>query len=223
MAQNETSLYNLALSSAGTRSRISSPGEQSREAEICRLWYEPVRRQILRAAPWASAKAMSRLALKAEQTETDWIDGSPNPKFRYAYALPSKYLQARYLFDYARFDIGLLSSNETALMTSSENVVLYYTFDQTEIATWDADLYLAIALALAAYICLPLNGKTSQARSAQQQANGMIYSAREAAANESYEPVDMAPEWIAGRGSAYGSPGVRYIYPSGPLIAVPNV
>ena len=108
-------------------------------------------------------------------------------------------------------------------MTSAEAATLYYTLDQTQIALWDPDLYLAIAHALAAYICLPLNGKTTQARAAQQQANSLIYSAREAAANESFEPVDMAPEWIAGRGSIYASPGVRYIYPSGPLIAVPNV
>ncbi|TXH15902.1 MAG: hypothetical protein E6R03_06415 [Hyphomicrobiaceae bacterium] len=222
MAQNETSLYNLALSSAGTRARVSQPNEQSREAEICRLWYEPVRRQILRAASWSSAKAISRLALKTEQIET-WEPGSPNPQFRYAYGLPAKYLQARFLFDYARFDISLLFTSESALMTNSERALLYYTFDQTDISMWDPDLYLAVAHALAAYICLPLNGKTSQARAAQQQANSLIYSAREATANESYEPVDMPPDWIVARGSAYNSPGARYVYPTGPLISVPNV
>lgn len=223
MAQDETSLYNLALSSAGTRSRVNNPSEQSREAEICRLWYEPVRRQVLRAASWSSAKSFARLALRVERTEEVWITGAPNPEFRFAYALPDRYLQARYLYDYSRFDISLLSADESAVMTNGEQALLYYTFDQTKIATWDPDLYLAVAHALAAYICLPLNGKTSQARNAQQQANSLIYAAREAAANESFLPLESPPDWIAARSSAYNTTGARFVYPSGPMISVPNV
>lgn len=223
MAQDQTSLFNLALSAAGSRSSISLPSEQSREAEICRQWYEPVRRQVLRSAPWSSVKAFARLAELKERTTEEWVEGDPNPAFSRAFALPELYLHARYLSNYARFELSLLEPDVKALMTSDTTPILYYTLDQTQISLWESDLYLAMAQALGAFICLPLNGKSATAQRAQQQANALIYAAREAAANESFEPVDMAPEWIAGRGSIYGSPGVRYIYPSGPLIAVPNV
>jgi hypothetical protein len=178
---------------------------------------------VLRAAPWSSAKAVANLALKTERTEEQWMEGAPNPAFRYAFALPSKYLQARYLYGYSRFEISLLTSNEAALMTNDSVAVLYYTADQTQISLWDADLYMAVSQALGAFICLPLNGKSTQAQRAQQQSNALIYSAREAAANESFEPVEGVPEWLAARGSSYSSPSPRYIYPSGPMIAVPNV
>lgn len=223
MAQDEVSLYNLALSAAGTRARISSPAENSREAEICRLWFEPVRRQVLRAAPWGSARAMARLALKTERTEEIWAAGMPNPAYRFAYGLPVGYLQARYLYGYARFELSLIATNEMALMTEVENAILYYTMDQKEISLWDPDLYLAISQALGAYISQPLNGKSASAARAQQQANGLIYSAREAAANESFEPIETVPDWISIRGSAFSAPSSRYIYPSGPIVAVPNV
>jgi hypothetical protein len=224
MAQDEVTLYNLALSIAGARSKISSPTEQSREAEICRLWYEPVRRQVLRAAPWAAARAQARLALKTERTVETWVAGDPNPEYRFAYALPFRYLQARYLVDYARFDISLLSENESALMTNSEAALLYYTFDQTLISMWSPDLYLSIAHALGAYICLPLNGKAQMAARAQAQANSLILTSREQAANESYEPLDVPPDWIAARGSIYSNSTPRYIYAAGPMItAVSNV
>lgn len=223
MAQDETSLYNLALSSAGARSSISHPDERSREAEICRLWYAPVRRQILRAAPWPVVRAVTRLALITEQTAESWAPGLPNPEYRFAYGLPDGFLHPRYLTSYARFEVSLISPSQQALNTNEEQAIFFYTVDQTLIPLWDPDLYIAIAMALAAYICLPLNGKVSQARAAQQQANSLIYQAREASANESFEPMEVSPDWIQARGSAYSNTGPRYIYPAGPMISVPNV
>ena len=217
MAQDEVSLYNLALSSAGARSSISHPDERSREAEICRLWYPAVRRQILRAAPWSVSKAVSRLAQLAERTENEWVTGLPHPEYRFAYGLPENFLHPRYLASYARFEISLLSTTQRALNTNDVQTILYYTVDQPLISIWDPDLYLAIAMALSAYICLPLSGKVGQARNAQQQANALILQARETAANESYDLLDSSLDILQASGSS------RYIYPAGPMIAVPNV
>lgn len=222
MAQDKTSLFNLALSAAGARGSVSAPTEASREAEICRLWFEPVVRQILRAAPWPSARAVGRLALLSERTSATWELGKPNPEYRFAYALPAQCLRPRYLAGYARFEVALLSSGEQALMTNQEDALLYYTFDQQSIPLWDASLYFAIAHALGAYIALPLNGKTQQARSAQGMANSMIMQAQEAAANESYEPLESDPSWMQARGSAYNNATPRFVYPNGPMLAVDN-
>ncbi len=220
MAQDEVSLYNLALSVAGARGRISLPAEASREAEICRLWYEPVRRQVLRSAPWSSTKAVAQLALLNEQDNDTWAPGEPGPGYRFAYGLPAGCLRPRYLYDYSHFEIALLSPSQQAVMTNNPNPLLYYTLDQTLISQWDASLYLAIAHALGAFIALPLNGKTQQARNALNTANQMIYQAREQSVNESFEPVESDPSWIQVRGSAYNGPVPRFIYPNGPILEI---
>ena len=88
---------------------------------------------------------------------------------------------------------------------------------------WDAELYMAIAHALAANIALPLNGKAAQARAAQNMANAAIFAARETAANEDYAPLESIPEWLQARGSSYAVGLSRYIYPNGPSLAVSNV
>lgn len=223
MAQDKTSLFNLALSAAGSRSSVSAPDEASREAELCRLWFEPVYRQVLRAAPWASTRSVTRLALLTERVDAEWEAGDPQPEYRFAYAMPNGCLRPRYLYDYARFEVSLRSSGQQAIMTSQEDAILYFTYDQALIALWDAGLYIAVAHALGAYIALPLNGKTQQARSAQGMANSLILQAREAAANEDFAPLESDPSWIQARGSAYSVATNRYVYPNGPLLAVSNV
>lgn len=224
MAQDEVSLYNLALSAAGARSRVSAPTEASREAEICRLWFAPTYRHILRAAPWASTRAVERLALITERVDGSlWASGDPMPEFRYAYAMPNKCLRPRYLNGYGRFTIELLNAEKQALMTNVEDAILYYTYDQTLISMWDPQLYMAVAKALAAHICLPLNGKAAMARNAMQEANAMIYQAREASANESYEQLHTAATTLQVRGSAYDAASQPYVYPDGPVLAVTNV
>ena len=60
---DEVGVYNLALNAIGERSNVSSPTENSRRAEVCRLWYESVRNHILGAAPWPEATSMDYLAL----------------------------------------------------------------------------------------------------------------------------------------------------------------
>lgn len=222
MAQDEVSLYNLALSTAGSRSRISAPTEASREAEICRLWFAPIARQILRAAPWASVRAFDNLAVVKERADASWVDGDPNPEYRFAYALPAQCLRPRFLRNYARFEVALLSSNVQALMTNSEQALLYYTYDQQQISMWDPDLYLAVAYGVAAAIAQPLSGKPGLTRTAQQMANAIILSAREASANESYEPLEALSPSLQARG-AIAMPIQPYVYPNGPVLAITNV
>lgn len=222
MAQDEVSLYNLALSVAGSRSRVSAPTEASREAEICRLWFAPIARQVLRAAPWASVRAFDNLAVVKERTDASWVDGDPNPEYRYAYALPAQCLRPRFLRGYGRFEVGLLSSNQQVLMTNTEQALLYYTFDQQQISMWDPDLYLSIAYGIAAAIAQPLSGKPGLTRTAQQMANAIILTAREIAANESYEPLEGLSPSLQVRG-AIASPVLPYVYPNGPTLAITNV
>ena len=66
---SEVGIYNLALNAVGERSNLSATTENSRQAEVCRLWYEPVLEQILAAAHWPEATKIVYLAELAERGE----------------------------------------------------------------------------------------------------------------------------------------------------------
>lgn len=217
MAQDTVNLYNLALSAAGQRARVSLPDERSREAELCNMWFPQTYKQVLRAARWASASAHDALTLVAER-EGDWTPGQPDPEFQFAFALPNGCLHPRYLYGFDRFRVSLLAPDRLALMTNLEQPILYFTMDQPWIEMWDAQLYFAVAYALGANIVMPISGKPSLARSLIEQANMYIAAARESAANESFDGFASLPG-----GRDWTVPGQRFIYPDGPMLGMNNV
>lgn len=219
MAQDLVTLYNLALSVAGITSGVDSPSEASPEAEQCRLWFEPVRNLILRAAFWPSVKGVKRLGLLATRdTDKDWTSSDPFPGWLYAYALPSDALAPRFITDWQQFTTGIYEGKR-AVFTNVENAVLVYTLRQADISLWDAGLFMAVAYGLAGHISMPLNGKPQRAQMNIQQANQMIIDARVNIANEEETAVDSLPEWISARGFQGTPSGNRYFHPYGPLLS----
>lgn len=220
MASTQLDVFNLALNAVGTRDDVGAINEESREAEVCRLWYEKVRDQVLRAAYWNSAKSYKRLALAATRNDSiAWTETDPEPGFRFAYYAPNDMLMPRYDSSYARFTTGVYN-NQPAIMSNTEQLVLVYTMRQENVALWDAQLLMAIAYALAAHIAMPLHGKASRARQSAEQANGLIVEARIANANSENNQLDTIPEWIAARGYSGSITDTRYYYPFGPMISL---
>ena len=211
---SETQVYNMALNAIGARNNITSPSEQSREAEVCRLWYAAVRDQILAAAFWPEATKSAYLALTSEQTDTDWAAGEPMPGFTYLYAQPSDLLRPQYLSSFEPFRVsseGINSNTSTALLT--------YTYRNELVPSWSSGLQMAIVYGLAANICMPLAGKANRASLMIKQANDLVLEAREASANWNVEAQESVPDWIQARG--YGVQQVsRYVYPFGGLLSV---
>jgi hypothetical protein len=74
VAMDIVELYNLALDTVGARATISLPTEQSREAEVCNLWFPNIRDQVLASAAWPEATKMARLAQLATQEGDTWLD-----------------------------------------------------------------------------------------------------------------------------------------------------
>lgn len=223
MVASEVSIYNLALNAIGARNNITSPTEQSREAEVCRLWYAAVRDQILAAAFWPEATKIDYLALINAQTDATWELGEPSPGYAYAYALPNDSLRPQFLTDGSRFIVTVGPNNQRVLNSNTQQAILSYTMRQEVIGVWSSELTMAIVYGLAANICMPLSGKTQRARAMMGQANELILSARVTAMNTDNQQLETIPEWIAGRG--YGmTPGTRFFYPFGSLLqGVPNV
>lgn len=224
MAQSVTAIYNLALSAISSRKLTSSPGENSREAEMCDLWYEPVRRTIFRAAHWHSLKSYSRLALLMERVDGSiWESDDPIPGWKYAYAAPGDMAAPRHLSNYQRFTTGVYeASSRFAVFCDVEDVILCYTQDRTDPTLWDNDLYLAVAFGLAAHICLPLTGKAARARDILAMANDKITQARVTSANEPDGYNDTLPEWIEARGYTGAPSRDRYISPYGNMLTMPG-
>lgn len=215
---SEVQVYNLALNAVGERSNISSPTEQSRPAEVCRLWYSPVRDQVLSAAPWPEATKIAYPALLATNDDEDaWLESEPRTGYAYVYAMPSDALRPRYMSDFSRF-LFTSYNGQRALHSNTASAILAYTSRLENVALWDSGLQMAIVYALAANICMPLSGKTSRAKVLADKANELILTARVAAANSNNESYESVPDWIIARGFNHTSP-TRYFHPYGGLLS----
>lgn len=227
MAQSLVELFNLALSAIGTRSIVAAAAENSREAETCNLWFPSIRDTVLKAAPWASARTMVRLALLAERDfDAAWVTGAPEAPWLFAYATPESMLHPQFLENYYPFRLGVrrtmegdLVVNQKVILTDVEEAGLVYTFRNTDLTMWEPDLYLAVAMGLASAIAMPLHGKPRNAQFAMEQANKAIIDARVNAANEAMVRQDHIPDWLAARGVVSIANPSGFIFPSGPLLS----
>jgi len=217
MAQDLVTLYNLALSAVGTRSRISSPDEESREGQLCRQWYPTVRDMTLRAAHWASCRHVTSISIEAQVTEgADWAEGDPEPPWLFRYNLPNDFLYPRWLTTYENFELTQ-HENVIKLLSDAIEPILVYTKKQNIPAVWDVDLYNAVVMGLAGSIAMPLHGKPDRARNAFEEANIAITRARVQQANANSLQHDAVPDWLVARGVTQYSNYSQFIYHYGPL------
>lgn len=86
-------ICNMALSEIGTQSTIASFTEQSNEAIQCALWYDTMRRRLLRAAQWGFARTQVTLTQLADAVPDQT---APYP-YLFSYAYPSDALKIRYI------------------------------------------------------------------------------------------------------------------------------
>lgn len=216
---SEVQVYNLALNAVGERSNISSPTEQSRPAEVCHLWYSPVRDQILSAAPWPEATKIAYPALLAQADDDDtWLETEPRTGYSYVYGMPADALRPRYMSDFSPF-LFTNYGGQRAIHSNTPSAILAYTSRLENVALWDSGLQMAIIYGLAANICMPLSGKTSRAKVLAEKANELILGARVAAANSNNESYESVPDWITARGFNTSSPA-RYFHPYGSLLSL---
>ncbi len=217
---SKTEIFNLALDAAGNRHTVASPTEVSREAQTCNRWYDITLDQILRAAPWPSTRAVSRLAVLATRNDSlNWTATAPDPGFIYAYSTPIDMLYPRHFFGFTRFHLGVFAGQK-AISSNTENAILVYTKREENFDLWDPDLYMAVIHALAANITMPLQGKPARAQLNAEKANSLLIQAQVNAANLDEAGWDVVPEWLLARGFSTASSVNRYIYPTGPLIAL---
>lgn len=223
MAKDLVGIYNLALSAAGTQSKLSLPTENTREAEICNRWYEPVRDQILCAAWWPSCKGICTPALISERDfNIDWAAGAPQPPYQFMYAMPADFLYPRYIDSFMPFELGD-NSGSPVIFTNEDAPTFLYTKKQTNPAAWSSDLYMGVVQGLAAHIAMSLHGKVSRAQQSIGLANQAIIQARVNFANENQVQYDSVPDWLLARGVNTSMMFSHFMYQYGPLFSLGTV
>lgn len=215
---SEVQVYNLALNAVGARDNVSAPTENSREAEVCRLWYSLVRDTILAGANWPEATTLRYLSVSSEQADDVWAEGEPRSGYQYLYTKPSDLVRPQYMSDFSRF---LMTAD--GIHSNTYQGVLSYTRRLESPADWSPELQMAIVYGLASHICMPLSGKPSRAKTLLQVANDTLLNARETAANATQEVHDALPDWITARGYTDASSKSRYFYPYGSTLSLPSV
>lgn len=213
MAEDVVSIWNRALSAAGSEQSVSDESENSRGANLCRLWYAPVRDAVLKSATWPSASKHVALGLLAERDfSADWSASDPAPNWKYAYSQPSDLLAPRYLTSYARFTRNTLNGTNT-IVTNQQQAVLQYIFRQADVTQWDIGLETAVVYALAANISMQLNGVRTKADRLLGLAQEQVLFAQTEIANESDDTHEAIPSWVAVTDYADGLNEQRYIRP----------
>jgi hypothetical protein len=214
MAEDVVTIWNRALTAAGSQGSISLPTEVGREADLCRLWYPNVRDTLLKSASWPCAQAYARLAVKQEAVDGEaWSGGYLPPNWRFAYAAPADMLAPRYLMSFRRFSTGIYN-DERLVFANSADEVLHYTMAQNNPGLWDTALRTAVTAALAAKLCIPLSAKAGRAEKLKEEAVEAVLLARTEFANESDEVFDALPSWVSARGYNTIPWNNRFIWPS---------
>lgn len=223
MAQSQLNLYNLAVAAIGGDYTLAATNEETLAAEACEMWFENTRQVLLRSAWWGCSKKFARLVEKvARDTAEDWVETDPEPGYAYSYELPDDYLYARFLTDYAEFDISNDDTGRTLVCNVggselTDAPVLCYSADIEDPANWEADLYQSMVYALGSHINLPLTGKTSKTQLLVAMANSFVQDARVNTANERHRLMRVRPEVLALRGTDFPI-GTPFFFPYGSML-----
>jgi len=220
MVQSVELVYNQALSLAGSKGQVTSASETSREAELCTVWYETVRDNVMKAAPWASLRQDARLVEAAERNwGADWVSGDPAPQFTWAFTLPANMLAPRFIHSGARFEIAP-RSGILELMSNDETPILRYTANDVAVADWDQGLFTTIVTMLAYQISFELTKKVSLTDRLLQRAYASVLMQRAQEANEQQIQYRAIPEILTARGYDGFTSQLAYYYPYENLLGV---
>ena len=126
MATTVVSICNLSLARVGHDRAIQAlaPDENSKAANLCAMFYEPMRDKVLRDFAWPFANKYAALSLVAEEPNTDWL---------YAYRWPSDCIRA----------LRIVNAAGKLIYTDEPDAVLLHTARYTDPTWFDADFVSA--------------------------------------------------------------------------------
>lgn len=191
-------IANLALSHIGNSATIQSLTESSTEANVCNLWYDFARLQVLESSDWNFARKTALLAEHADAVPDNWA---------YRYQRPADCVAVRKIVNPGgetldaipyRIENSLDGETET-ILTNLVTASVDYTFNATAVNLFSTTFITGLTYLIAHYIAMPLTGSDEiQDRMLQRYAGF----ARVAQARNASEEVGLPPresEWIRAR------------------------
>lgn len=177
-------ICNMALAHLG-QEPISSLKQDNESSRRCDLFYEPVKREVLRTHNWAFAASIAKLALLPQNTSSEWS---------YMYAYPQDCLFLRRVFG-ADNNLPNTAFKELYRQDIHARVILCgvakaqaeYTRDVKDEGLFDPAFVKVFSLALAADLAIALTGDAALAQRTLQKYTLALDEARRCNMTENFE------------------------------------
>lgn len=197
---SDIEICNIALSRVAQTEPIVSFTEKSKAAELCSVFYGPLRELVLSDFPWPFAESVVYLA----------DIGSPAPGWAYRYRYPADCLKVREIIQPGQrrpmaselqipyavgYDVG-----GRAIHTDQPEAGVRFTFRVEDSTFFDPLFVDALAWRLAMDLALPLSSKSDLQQFATQQYQISLTKAEASAFNESQDDPEPDSEFVAVRG-----------------------
>lgn len=179
-------ICNRALIRAGAKGKISTLTEDTPNATLCNILYDPIRKSLLRKHYWNFA---------LEQVELAQLSDAPTFEFDYAYQLPSNCLRVIKLYDYS----GPWKIIGDKVYTNDTQALLVYLKDFTDTSKFDSLFEECLMLKIAYEICLKLNENDRRAGELKQEFEKSYREAKQVDGMEDYPDQWSDGTWLDSR------------------------
>ena len=192
-------ICNFGLSHVGAKGSIESLDEASREAQVCKLWFDWSRNQVLEDFNWPFARKRQTLALLADE--------DPPAEWSYRYGYPSDCVKARFIVnpvgkeaDAIPFQVETISDGSSkSILTDLENAVMVYTFDQSDPTLFSSKFIDALSYRVASNIAFQITGDPELSAQVFKIYQTVLRSATGSSAQEGIDQLPRDAEWIRAR------------------------
>ena len=181
---SKTDICNMALAHLG-QEPISSLKQEDEKARRCDLFYEPVKREVLRTHNCGFAASVSALSLVTQKPQEQWP---------YWYAYPQDCLFVRKVFGTGKeaFAVSFkeIYQNDIhmrLILTGIAQAQLEYTKDVKDESLFDPAFVKALSLALAADLAITLTGDGALAQRILQKYALALEEARRCNMTENFD------------------------------------
>jgi len=181
---SKINICNMALAQLG-QSPITSLEQENEKARRLKLFYAPVRDEVLRTHNWAFARVQEALALLEEE---------PDAQDRFVYKYPAEALFIRRVFDEARSRMPFEEYYRTdlhsrVLLVPAGQAYADYTCRITDENLFDTAFIKSFSLALACDLAVALTADSQLAAQLLQKYTLSLEEARRSNASETFATV----------------------------------
>lgn len=149
MSEGPVKISNKALYKIGEKLMITGWPDDSTNGQLCSMFFDSVRDEILESEDWKCATARAKLAQ---------ISTAPAFEYDHQYALPNDCLRPLIICDKngTKFDVPWVIEGRN-LLTDEDVVYIKYIKRETDLSKWTPTLIKVFVLKMAIELCTPLS------------------------------------------------------------------